>query len=171
MPNFILCSHNRSRSMASTTGPTNGYGPASPGALTATTLTTTGLISATGGLTVVNGLISDTAVIPNGLTCRIPVGGVQTAPLPGTINCDSLQVGAGATAITLSGGKITAGTSTTSSGSYSTVTGGVSNQATGTASTVGGGQSNQATANHATVCGGNGSTATGVGSLSGGTFC
>ena len=72
---------------------------------------------------------------------------------------------------TITGNKLIGGTSTNASGSYATVVGGVSCVATGTASTVAGGQSNQSTANHATVCGGNGSTATGVGSLSGGTFC
>ena len=135
------------------------------------TISATSLITASAGVNITGALLADSASIVSGLNCRAPVAGLQTSPAPGVIWADALQIGVSPAAITLTGGKITGGTSTNASGGYATVVGGVSCVATGTAATVGGGQSNQATANHSTVCGGNSSTATGVGSTSAGTSC
>ena len=97
-------------------GPSNSYTVVSPGPLTATTLSTTGLITASAGVNLTGSLIADSAFISGGLTCRIPVGGVQTAPLAGTIYSDALQVGVGGTAITLAAGALTTKRLTTTGG-------------------------------------------------------
>ena len=104
-------------------GPSNSYTVVSPGPLTATTLSTTGLITASAGVNLTGSLIADSAFISGGLTCRIPVGGVQTAPLAGTIYSDALQVGVGGTAITLTGGALNTKRLATSGGRQKRVDG------------------------------------------------